>query len=426
MIKVYLETYGCSANQSDSEIILGLLEQAGFKIVDSLEKSDINLINTCVVKQPTEQRMIFRIKRLTETKKPLIVVGCMSKTERNIVEKLNPSASLIGPDSIERIVDIVNAALNGKKIVALEGLKKPKLCLPKVRKNSVIDIVEIAEGCAWYQCSYCIAKFARGKIFSYPIELIVKQIQNSLNDGCKEIWLTSQDTACYGIDINSNLTQLLEKIVKINGKFFVRIGMMNPTYAKTIIDDLIFIYKSEKIFKFLHMPVQSGSDKVLEDMNRGYTAKEFLDSIGKIKSKVSNMTISTDVIIGYPTETENDFKKTVDLIKKVRPDTVNISKFGARPGTDAAKLKQLDLKVVNERSKTLHELVKGISLENNKKWFGWNGETLVDEIGINETYMSRNFAYKPIVIKNNKNFLGKFVNVKIVDAKSNYLIGSVT
>ncbi len=185
---------------------------------------------------------------------------------------------------------------------------------------------------------------------------------------------------------------------------------MNPTHVKDIVDGIINSYKSEKIFKFLHLPVQSGSDEILKGMDRDYTVNEFRKIVKIFKKEFPFLTLSTDVIVGFPGETEEDFQKTVDLMKEIKPDIVNISKFGTRPGTEAAKMKQLPVKVINERSKKLMKIVKKIQLEQNKKWIGWEGEVLVDEIKENNI-VGRNFAYKPVVLNEGK--LGGFKTVEV-------------
>jgi MiaB-like tRNA modifying enzyme len=420
MKKVFIESYGCSANAADSEIMAGVLKEAGFEIVNSSEESDVNVLNTCVVKTPTEQRMIYRIKELTKLNRPLVVAGCMTKTEKNIVEKLNPRASMIGPDSVEKIAEVIDATVQRKKVLFTDDLRKPKVCLPKIRRNPITDIIPIAIGCL-SSCSYCEVKFARGKLFSYPVEAIVKETKQAVSNGCRELWITSQDNSCYGKDINTNLPELLNEICKIEGKFFVRVGMVNPLHVKSIANELIESYKNEKIYKFLHLPVQSGSNRILELMNRNYSVKDFLEIVEKFKNEFPQLTLATDAIVGFPTETEEEFEETVELVKKIRPDIVNISKFGARPRTEAAKMQQLDKKIVNERSEILHRLVKQIGLENNKKWIGWKGEMLVDE-KIKNGFVGRNFAYKPIIIKTKENIFGKIFNVEVVNATSNCLI----
>ena len=426
MKKIFFISFGCASNLADSEIMKGLLAKK-FKLVEKPEESDLIIINTCVVKTPTEKRMISKIKEFTEKGKPLIVAGCMPKTEKEIIEKINPKASLIGPNSIEKIVDASELALKGEKVVFLKDLRKPKLCLPRIQKNKIIRIIQIAEGCAWRNCKYCIVKLARGKIFSYPLELIKKEAKQAIKEGNKEIWLTSQDTSSYGFESgNLKLPLLLKEICKIEGKFFVRVGMMNPLFTKRILDDLIEAYKNEKIFKFLHLPIQSFSEKVLEDMGRGYKPQDALEIIEKFYKTFPDLTFSTDIIVGFPSESEEDFEQTLKFIEKFKPDIVNISKFGPRPKTEAAKMKELPSSVVRKRSKEAFELTRKISLEKNQKWLGWEGECLIDEKGLKKgTFIARNFAYKPIIIKSKKNLLGSFEKIRITEAKSNYLIGEL-
>jgi len=419
MKKFYLEAYGCSANFADAEIISGLLEKAGFESVKDNEKSDLNIIVTCDVKEPTFQRMIYRIDKLKDLMKPLIVAGCLTKTQRNVVERIAPFASLLGPDSIQKVVDAAKETLEGKKVVFLKDSREPKLCIPKTRRNSVINIVPIGQGCLSC-CSYCSIKFARGDLSSYPSDLIVKEIEKSIKEGCKEIWITSQDNSCYGLDRDENLPGLLRKICEIEGEFFVRVGMMNPTHMKPILKDLIEVYKFDKMFKFLHIPVQSGSDEILKLMNRGYSVKDFIETVEKFRAEIPELTLSTDIIVGFPEEKNSDFDLTVGLLEKVKPDTVNISKFGARPRTKAAGMVQLERKIVNERAKFLHDLAKKTSLAKNESWIGWEGKVLVDEKAKNG-FVGRNFAYKPIFIKTDEKIFGKIIEIQVEGATKNSL-----
>jgi len=419
--KIFAEVYGCSANQSDYEIALGLIKKNGFEIVDNANKSDLNIIFTCIVKTPTSDRMIHRIRELTKLNKPLIIAGCMPKTEKRVIEEISPKASMIGPNSIHTIDKIIKQTLNGEKIISTNDLKTPKLCLPRIRKNSIIEICEISSGCL-NACSFCEVKLAKGNLKSYPSNTIIKEVKGSLKQGCKEIWLTSQDCGCWGVDKKSNLVRLVNDICKINGKFLVRIGMMNPYHVKKIIDNILECYESEKIFKFIHLPVQSGSDKILKSMNRTYSVKDFENIIQKFMNEFPMLTISTDIIVGFPGETEKDFQKTIDLMKRIKPDIVNISKFGARPGTKAEKMKQLPREIINERCKKFTELIRTIQLEKNKKWVGVEGEVLIDEIN-DKKIVGRNFAYKPIIL--NKGKLGDFKRIKIKSASSTSLFGEI-
>ncbi|MFH0711206.1 MAG: tRNA (N(6)-L-threonylcarbamoyladenosine(37)-C(2))-methylthiotransferase [Candidatus Aenigmatarchaeota archaeon] len=419
MSKIFIETHGCSANLSDSEIMAGILQKNGFQIVDSQEDSDLNIINTCIVKTPTEQRMIHRIKNLAKTGKPLIVAGCMANTERTLLEKINPQASLIAPNSIDEILNSVNKSLNGEKSVILEPSNLPKTILPKIFTYKFINIIQILNGCN-SKCTFCQTKLARGELLSYPPDSILNQVRNAKNSGFKEIWLTSQDNSCYGIDKGTNLAILLEQIRKIDGDFFVRVGMMNPLHLKKFLPRLISAFKDEKIFKFLHLPVQSGSDSVLKSMRRGYSVKDFLSFVDSFKQEIPELTLSTDIIIGYPTESDKDFEKTLDLIKKIKPDVTFISRFWPRMGTEAAKMEQIDRKTINKRSQKINKIARKISLERNNRWIGWKGEIFVSE-KVEKGFMGKNFAYKYVFLESKKNILGKKIPVNISDASTNFL-----
>ena len=420
-MRVFILPFGCSANLSDSEIIAGLLRKEGFEIVEKEEESDLNIIVTCNVKLPTEKRMINEIRKLS--KKPLIVAGCMPSTQRDIIEKINPRASLVGPNSVTKIVEAAKKTLEGKKVIFLENLNEPKVCLPRVQKSKVIHITQISTGCNYF-CSYCIVRLNKGSLFCFPFDLILKDVKDALDEGKKEIWITSQDNASYEYD-GKNLGDLIKEICKIGGKFFVRIGMMNPASVKRFLKNILEAYKNEKVFKFLHLPLQSGSDRILELMNRKYTVKEFLGIVKEFRKKFKEITLATDIIVGFPTEEENDFEKTLKILEKIKFDVVNISKFGPRPGTLASKLKQIDEKIVSERSKRVHELVNEIKLRINERWIGWKGEILIDEKGKDKSFVGRNFCYKPIVLESEKDLVGNFVEVEVYEAKSNYLKGKL-
>ena len=420
MAKIWVEAYGCSASFSDSEMISGLIVNGGHTLAENSQDYDLNLIVTCSVKDSTATKMVHRIKE--SNSKPLVVAGCLPKAEQKTVEKFAENASLLGPNSIGKTLEVIKSTLNGTKIVALQDSDISKVGLPKIRLNNAIGIVEIASGCM-SECTFCQTKLAKGELQSYRIGDIVRQINTELSDGCKEIWLTSTDNGCYGFDIDSNLPELVNAVSDIPEKFFIRIGMMNPMYMPRIRNNLLKSFESNKVFKFLHVPVQCGSDKVLNDMKRGHTAQTFRDVVEKFRAKFEKFTISTDVIVGFPTETEEDFEKTLELLQETKPDIVNLSRYSQRPGTDAAEMKQIDVLQVKKRSKIAYQLISKISEENNQKWIGWEGQVMYDEEYENQV-RGRNFAYKPIFV-NQKPKIGQISTVKITDATTHSLIGKI-
>lgn len=396
--KVWIEAYGCSASMADSEMISGLLKEAGYEIATKKSESALNLIVTCSVKDTTEHRMLSRIRTMTKSGKPIIVAGCLPKADRAKVESVNSSASILGPNSIDKAPDAVRLALSGGRLVALRDSPLDKVNIPRVRLNSAVSIVEIASGCM-SKCTFCQTKIAKGWLRSYRIGDIVRQIKSDIKSGCKEVWLSSTDNGCYGRDIDTNLVELLKACCSIEGSFKIRVGMMNPMYLPAILDRMVSLFgEDDKLFKFLHIPVQSGSDRVLKKMKRGHTSKTFMDAVKAFRGKIPEMTISTDIIVGFPSETEDDFKETVDLVERSQPDIVNISRYAARPGTEAYEWKgmRVNSQVSKERSECLHALTRKIAKKRNSIWQDWQGEIVIDEIG--KVRQGRNYAYKPVVI----------------------------
>ncbi len=414
--KVWVEAYGCSASMADSEMISGLLKGAGYEIASKQSESALNLIVTCSVKDTTEHRMVSRIKAMSKSGKPLVVAGCLPKADRAKVEALNSSAGLLGPHSIEKAAQVVGSALAGSRLVALEDSAADKVNIPRVRLNPVVSIVEIASGCM-SECTFCQTKIAKGWLRSYRVGDIMRQIKADLEGGCKEVWLSSTDNGCYGKDTGTDLVELLKACGSLGGDFKIRLGMMNPMYMPGMLDRMVDVFcGNDKLFRFLHIPIESGSDRVLRKMKRGHTVKTFLDAVQAFRRKIPEMTISTDIIVGFPSETEDDFKETLDLVERAEPDIVNISRYGARPGTEAAKWKgmRISSQVAKERSERLSLLAKKTAKKRNSLWQGWQGEIIVDEMG--KVVQGRNYAYKPVVVSSPcKVSLGDRMRVKVYD-----------
>ncbi|MCL4436835.1 MAG: tRNA (N(6)-L-threonylcarbamoyladenosine(37)-C(2))-methylthiotransferase [Thaumarchaeota archaeon] len=420
----YIESHGCSASTADAEMISGLLKANSFTPVEKPESADVNILVTCIVKTATSHKMIRRIKELTVLGRPLIVAGCMPKAERQLIEAVNPAASLLGPDDLSRTVEAVTDALHGIRRTHLDGSGEPKLLLPRVRTNPVIGIVEVSSGCLG-NCAYCEVKLVKGGLTSYRPETIGLEVKQALQDGCREIWLTSQDNGCYGLDIGQNLPSLLREVLAVEGDFMVRLGMMNPQHTAPLLDDLIKLYRDDdRLFKFIHIPVQSGSDRVLRDMKRDYSVADFTGIVERFRAAFPQSSLSTDIIVGYPTETEEDFQQTLKLVREVKPDTVNISRFGARPGTESERLEPLDAHLIKARSRLLHRVARDVALQNNRRWVGWRGKVLVDEV-VRGAVVGRNPAYRPVVIREEIP-VGRVLEVQVVDATAVCLVGETS
>jgi len=420
-MNICIETYGCAANQADSEIMAGLLTQAGFDIVADAGIADVVIVNTCIVKGTTERRVTSRIKKIEETDKKLVIAGCMPEAMYKQLRAIT-SAPVVGPYQIKKIAAIVKAAIEDKQAELISGYCE-KTLLPKIRRNPVIDIIQIEHGCL-SACSFCITRKARGALRSEKLGNIVKEVSLAHKAGVKEFWFTGQDIGCYGFDAGTTLSELINAVVaEVRGKYFIRLGMMNPQHVRRILPELIDAYRHEQVFKFLHIPVQSGSNSILKSMRRGHTAEDFVQVVDKFREVLPDITIWTDVIVGYPGETDEDFQKTIALIKQTHPDYVNISRFTPRPNTKAAKEKQLSTQIKKQRSRIMTKIVDDACIKQNKKWVGWAGNALIDEYNrAKQTWVARNYAYKPIALKGSYR-IGQFVKVKVKDAAQTHLVG---
>ena len=367
MASIYIENYGCTANYDDGAIIAGILLENNHSIVKDVAECDVVIINSCAVKNITVNRVFYQIKEITNKykDKKLIITGCMPNSEKDkLDEYVKKSISLVSPQNIIDISDIINKVLNNEQVILTAKKKVIKLGLPKyIEDNKKVVSIQISSGCKSY-CTFCSTKLAKGNLISYPKEKIVEEVKSYINKGFNRINLTSTDNGCYGFDLGYNLADLINEVVLIEGNFKVRIGMGNPQHIKLFYKDLITAYKNDKILKFLHIPIQSGSDRLLKDMKRVYTIEEFKSIINDFRNDIPKINISTDIIVGYPTETEEDFNRTIDLVNELKFEVVNISKFASRPGTYASKLKQLSSQIIKDRSIRISNSYNNLKVEN--------------------------------------------------------------
>jgi MiaB-like tRNA modifying enzyme len=415
-MKVYLEVYGCSANKADAEIIEGILEKRGKEIVKDAERADLLILVTCTVIDSTQQRMLHRLRVLSKLNRKVLVTGCMASAQPEVIKEVAPNALLLEPIYLHHLLELIEGREVGWE-------RKPKAGLPH-RWHPPIATIPIGEGCL-HKCSYCITKLARGKLCSYPIELIREDVCKAVVRGCKEIRLTAQDTAAWGLDKGEKLSKLIQEICKIDREFWLRIGQMNPSSALKDLEGLLRVYNYPKVFKFLHLPVQSGSDKILKLMERNYSARQFLSIVSSFRKEIPELTLSTDLIVGFPREAEKDFESSLKLIKKTEPDIINITRFSSRPKTRAKLMKErIPTQKAKERSRELTQLAKEITYKRNLRFIGKTYEVIVTEEGKNQTMIGRNFAYKPVVLKEDLP-LGAIAKVKIIDCAPTHLFGEI-
>jgi len=411
-VKDKILTYGCAMNQADSETIHGILKEQG------LEDTGVIVVNTCTVKSPTENKILKRLRKLEVEGARVVVAGCLPAARPSITDEF-PGFSFIGVNS-EAITDAVSMAAVGERYVNIKDTKG-KINLPQIESNPVVGIIPLCEGCLG-SCNYCNTKNARGGLKSYKTRQIVDKAKGFVDNGAKELWITAQDTGAYGKDIGSSLPEIIDEICQINGEYRIRVGMMNPNHVMRMLDELVEAYSNEKVYKFAHIPVQSGSDKILKDMGRDYTVKDYTRIVERMR-KEHDTTISTDVITGYPTETKEEFEETVKLIEITKPDVLNISRYWPRPGTPASQLKQLPGSETKKRSRIMNKVFKKVGLEQNNKWMGWKGKCIISKQNEDRTYTARNDWYRPIVLSSGS--LGEEVEVKIDEVTHYDLRGSI-
>ncbi|MHC1610806.1 MAG: tRNA (N(6)-L-threonylcarbamoyladenosine(37)-C(2))-methylthiotransferase [Candidatus Methanospirareceae archaeon] len=396
--KICIETFGCTANLGDTMKLRGILRREGHAIVAEGE-AEVVIVNTCTVTKRTELNVIKRLKELKEEGKEVVVAGCMAAAQPDLVR------SILG---------------NEVRMVRPQDYREEE-----GEFDGIISVIPIAMGCVG-NCSYCIVKRARGDLRSYKPEKIRDSVKSAVEKGAKEIRITSQDCSAYGWEDASGLKlpELLEMITSVEGDFRIRVGMMNPFTMIHILDDLLDAFNSEKIFKFFHVPVQSGSDKVLRDMNRNYKVADFVEIVKSIRQRFKDSTICTDFIVGFPTETEEDFFYSLSLLHELKPEKVNITRFSPRPGTEASKLKDLLEREKKRRSRIFSSSYHKIALAKNEELNRKKLPVLITERGERGGVIGRDPAYRLVVLKKDLP-LGTVHRVKITEAKSTYLVGEV-
>ena len=371
---VYIETYGCRYNFGDTAKLIEILKHKGSTFVDSAEAADAVIINTCTVVGPTERRMLRRLSRFRDY--DLYVTGCMPEVQRDAI-----------------------FAVCTPTILPSETIHKEYQSIRTVGGGGVA-IVQVAQGCLG-RCTYCLTRIARGSLKSFPEEEIQAEILKHANTGTPEIQITAQDVSCWGRDIGKSLPDLLNGIGDLPGRFMIRVGMMNPATVKGILDDLVDAYASDRIFKFVHLPVQSGSDAILDQMRRGYTVADFEEIVAAFKNRFPKITLATDMIVGFPGETPEDFSESLELIERVRPNKVNITRYSQRPFTPLSSKEDFPEWVKKDRSRTMNSLAEKVYASINAGCLEKQVAFRVTETIKKGSVMARASNYLGIVINEN-------------------------
>src|SRR3989338_2192399 len=293
MVKVRFTTQGCSSNLRESEIMMGLLKNSGYEVSHDENNSEVNVVNICTVKGDTTALREIRKLKKEHPEKKLIVAGCISESIIPKIKNLDSSISLVNTHNLGKITSVVEQSLGNVTLELIDKKYESKVNLPSVRKNPVIGIVPILNGCNYF-CTFCSTKLVKGKLFSYQMDEIRQDVKSHLKAGCREIWITSNDTGAYMVEQGGKqkIAELLDNILSVPVDFKLRLGMMNPGNTITVLDSLIKIYQNQKIFKFLHIPLQAGNDNILKLMNRQYKVEDFVKIVEAFRKEIPEITIS--------------------------------------------------------------------------------------------------------------------------------------
>jgi MiaB-like tRNA modifying enzyme len=412
MARYHIETYGCTSNRGESREIERRLRDAGHHRTP-LAEADVAILNTCTVVEKTERNMLRRAEELESEVADLYVTGCMALAQGEEFADAGLDAQVLGWDAVPE------AVTNGECPTTTPDAE-PIL-------DGVVGILPIARGCM-SNCSYCITKFATGRIDSPPVAENVRKAEALVHAGAKEIRVTGQDTGVYGWDTGDRkLPELLDRICDIEGDFRVRVGMANPGGVHGIREELAEVFaRNEKLYDFIHLPVQSGSDEVLEAMRRQHRVDKFRDIVETFDERLDHWTLSTDFIVGFPTETDEDHEQSMDLLAEIRPEKVNVTRFSKRPGTDAAEMKGLGGTLKKERSKAMSELKREVVSEVHRGMVGSRREVLVVEPGHGDSVKCRDSAYRQIIVQDASEHgvePGDFLTVEVTGAQPMYCFG---
>lgn len=414
-MRVHVEQHGCAVTQGEARVMEALLEQRGHVLAAEGE-ADAHVLVTCTVVERTERDMERRIAALRDSGKPLLVTGCMARAQPNAIVTLAPDALVLPPQHSHQVSEWLEAGEPTPLRAA------PATGLPR-RLDGVVSTHVINDGCVG-RCTFCITKLARPGLTSHGLDGIVADVRDAVARGAVEVRLTSQDTAAWGREQGRALPELLRALAALDRDFAVRVGMLNPMAVKPLLPGFIDAFASPRVFQFVHLPVQSGSDRVLAAMKRDHTAQDFLDIAAALRARFPDFGLWTDVIVGFPGETQDDVRATLAALDEAQPDMVNITRFSPRPGTRAATMPdQVPGWRTTAWSREVHEHARQLMLRRNLAWVGREAEALVTEHGKAGTSMARLPNYKLVVLPAQR--LGARVRVRITGATETYVRGEL-
>ncbi|MCD6357815.1 MAG: tRNA (N(6)-L-threonylcarbamoyladenosine(37)-C(2))-methylthiotransferase [Thermoproteales archaeon] len=418
-MRVYVECYGCWLNKALCEAIKQLVVAEGGRLVDRPEEADAIILNTCAVRAESEHKALKRARALSELGVRVAVVGCLVNVRPYTILSAAPGASLIEPGSLS----LISKFLRGEDVFAVRRYGG-ELLAPRYA-GGIRYVIPIESGCTG-SCGFCVEPVVRRGVKSLRPELVVDLVADAVKRGAREVYLTSQDLAAYGLDIGVSLPDLLEAILgEVDGEYRIRLGMMEPWLTKRIADRLASLMGDERVYKYLHLPVQSGDDSVLKLMRRRYTIAEYRMLVEGFRRALGEVSVVTDVIVGYPGETWDAFMRSVKLVEELRFDKVHVARYTFRPFTPAYVMDgQVPEPEKKRRSRILSEVAAKVAAEVNARYVGRVVEALVTDKGKPGTLVARTDTYKPVVIPDVAR-PGEWVKVRVNGYSSIHLLGEV-
>lgn len=438
MNKFYIEVYGCQMNVYDSKRIIDTLIKSGFEQVEDASDADILIFYTCNIREKAAQRLFSNIGFLKTSKTKVIAVGgCVAQAEKDLIFNHKGINISFGPQTYHRLPYHINAVLKGEndRILDLAFDQDKKFgCLPKREKVSYSEFVTIQEGCDNF-CTYCVVPYTRGREYSRPVKDIIAEIKELLANGAKEITLIGQNVNSYHGDApyitvgNSQNTwrieRLIQEIAELDGLKRLRYTTSHP---KDFTTELMKVHATTPVLvPFVHIPVQSGADRILKLMNRGHTAQEYLDKLAKFRDICPNIQFSSDFIVGFPTETDEEFNNTLSLVQKAKYTISYSFKYSRRKNTPADKMSgQIPEDIKEKRLDILQKTLLKYQIYFNKSLLGKTQEILFDRVGKKEKqYIGKNVFLQSVIVESDENLIGQFRNVKIDFAGDNSVKGKI-
>ena len=402
-MSIWFEGYGCTANQGETIEMRDRANELGHRIASNPEIAETIVLGTCTVLESTQNKMEKRISELMDQGKNIIVSGCMATADAKVLGEKFPEAPLVSPGDLEGLEDLIGRG----------G------CKPEKFDSPLAAILPISSGCLG-RCTYCATVRARGRVTSRSVNDIFFKAQYAIDSGSKEILLTSQDNGAFGADSNSSLEFLLRELSHLEGDFRLRVGMLNPMLVSGRSEAMAEAWADSRIYKFMHLPIQSGSQKILDSMVRDHTLDEFWEVVNVFRKHYPEMMIITDIITGFPGETDQDHQDTVDLLNALSPDLVNVTRFSPRKGTPASKYKRVNGRIVKKRSRELTSLRKKLGAKSFKRFVGKQISILTVENQKKGSTFCRDDNYRPVILKKELP-LGEFYDVRITDSEYGFM-----